>query len=175
MWNCVIKNILCLFCRWSTVRNTWCVTTATGPWCQTWETFYVTFPSLSSSWSQTPCSWCGSTFWKHFRVCSLCLTQLNKLTVPAKTCQTTSEHLHTNCTFTANLSTQPNWHNRDRKGSFYDLLAQGKERPWLTSNSSVVIYHISSICNWCLIWVSQMLIILFWYPFVLKKCSLTAD
>ena len=43
-------------------------------------------------------------------VAYVCLTQLDssvKLTVPAKICQTTSEHLHTNCTFTANLSTHP--------------------------------------------------------------------
>ena len=141
MWKRVIKNILCLFCRWSTVRNTWCVTTATGPWCQTWETFYVTFPSLSSSWSQTPCSWCGSTFWKHFRVCSLRMSHPTRLFHRTDSAsKNMSDHLGAfahKLHFYSQFVNTPNWHNRDRKGSFYDLLAQGKERPWLTSNSTI--------------------------------------
>ena len=149
----------CPFFRWSTVRNTWCVTTATGPWCQTWETFCVTFPLLSSSWSQTPCSWCGSTFWKHFRVCSLCLNQLDssiKLTVPSK------KHVRpprSICTQIALLQPICQHIRIDTSeiGKDRFMICLHKESKGLglpATRRYVVIYHISSFCNWCLIWVT---------------------
>ena len=95
-------------------------------------------------------------------VACVCLTQLDssiELTVPAKICQTTSEHLHTNCTFTANLSTLLIDTTEIGKDRF--MICLHKERKGLglpATRRSVVIYHISSFCNWCLIWVNQMLI-----------------